>query len=501
MKKLLQLGIIVFGINVYSQNAGSLDTSFGNGGKVITSFFTGADIAKSVAIQNDGKIIVAGDCMNTQNKTDFGIIRYNINGSIDTTFGINGKALFDVSNGIPLNYNDYVSKVLLTASGKILITGQKNNALFAIIRLNSDGTLDTTYGVNGSTTFSLGGSSIANSAIMQTDGKVVIVGENSGSSSSDFAIARINADGTLDLDFSNDGKTTVNFGTYDNAKCVTIDNDGKILVGGSNGSTTACMVRLNSDGNIDNTFGTLGKVIFDLPSINGEVFGGINVQPDNKITISGEAGNDFLLVRYNQNGQIETTFGTNGFYKIDIDNNSEDNFNSMFIQQDGKIILSGETSTGGNYYFTLVRCNVDGTFDTSFSSDGKQLTSFGTNWSMANDVICQSDGKIIAVGNYGNYWEYDFAIARYLGTNNLNLNEFDKQNSLTIYPNPVKNNLQINLIDKNLANSKYQILDLNGRVITNENLSTETKVINVENLVNGLYLFKIKNISIKFIKE
>ena len=213
MKKLLQLGIIVFGINVYSQNAGSLDTSFGNGGKVITSFFTGADIAKSVAIQNDGKIIVAGDCMNTQNKTDFGIIRYNINGSIDTTFGINGKALFDVSNGIPLNYNDYVSKVLLTASGKILITGQKNNALFAIIRLNSDGTLDTTYGVNGSTTFSLGGSSIANSAIMQTDGKVVIVGENSGSSSSDFAIARINADGTLDLDFSNDGKTTVNFGT------------------------------------------------------------------------------------------------------------------------------------------------------------------------------------------------------------------------------------------------------------------------------------------------
>lgn len=109
----------------------------------------------------------------------------------------------------------------------------------------------------------------------------------------------------------------------------------------------------------------------------------------------------------------------------------------------------------------------------------------------------KTDNKIIAVGYTGN----DFAIARYIGTDNLSINEFNNQNFLNIYPNPAKNNLQINLTDKSLTNNKYQILDLNGRVILEGNFDTEINQINIENLSKGLYIFKIKNLYKKFIKE
>lgn len=496
MKKILQIGIIFFGINTYSQLAGSLDTSFGSGGKIITTFFTGADVAKSVAIQNDGKIIVAGNCENPQGDVDFGIIRYNVDGSIDDQFGNNGKVYYDITTTIATNLNDYPSKILLQANGKIVITGQTNNAQFALIRLNSNGTLDTTFGNNGKVIFFVGGNNVAYNAVMQNDEKIIMVGKGAGQNDSDFAIARINTDGSLDLDFSNDGKLNIDFGIYDEAHGIAIDSDGKIIVCGTKDSTTACMARLNPDGSLDNSFGVNGKAYFTAP---GAEFMSIKVQADYKIIVSGIIGNDFLLTRYNPNGTIDNSFGVNGYYTFDIDNMSDDDLNSMIIQNDGKIVLCGRIYTGGQYYFCIVRCNPDGTLDTSFSYDGKQLTSFGTSWSMANDIICQNDGKLVVVGNYGEYFNSDFAIARYLGINNLSTNDFENKSSLNIYPNPVKNILHVNVL--NLSANEYQILDLNGRIIFKGKITQEINNISTESLSKGMYILKVENLNTKFIKQ
>ena len=147
MKKLLQLGIIIIASNVYSQS-GTLDPSFGTGGKVITSINSGADKAYAVALQSDGKIIVAGMTTSATTGKDFACVRYNANGSLDTTFGTSGI----VTNDLQTGSDDVVYSVALQADGKIILAGYSDdgsNKNAAIIKLNSDGTLDTSFGTSG----------------------------------------------------------------------------------------------------------------------------------------------------------------------------------------------------------------------------------------------------------------------------------------------------------------------------------------------------------------
>jgi len=378
-----------------------------NGGKVTTDFGGYNDYGYSVTVQADGKILVAG-----YSNGEFAIVRYNSDGTLDSTFDSDGKVTTNFGG-----YYDDGRSVTVQADGKILVAGISYNGVvpeFAIVRYNSDGTLDSTFDSDGKVTTDFGSySDYGYSVTVQADGKILVAGTsdnyNGYDYNSDFAIVRYNSDGTLDSTFDSDGKVTTNFGGYsdDWVYSVTVQADGKILVAGySNGDFA--IVRYNSDGTLDSTFDSDGKVTTDVGSYD---YGySVTVQADGKILVVGYSYNDsvysydFAIVRYNSDGTLDSTFDSDGKVTTDF-GGSNDWGHSVTVQADGKILVAGYSGSD----FAIVRYNSDGTLDSTFDSDGKVTTDFGGYSDLGYSVTVQEDGKILVAGKSNG----DFAIVRY----------------------------------------------------------------------------------------
>ena len=333
---------------------GTLDTSFGNsGGKMITNSNNNGDHARSVAIQSDGKIVLAGAGDNTGND-DFALYRYNTDGSLDSSFGTGGKVFTAVGSG-----NDFAYSVAIQTDGKIVVAGYSNQD-FALVRYNTDGSLDTSFGTGGKVTTEVGsGTARAYSVAIQTDGKIVAAGYST-SGNQDFALVRYNTNGTLDSNFGTGGKVTTDIGSGDIAQSVAIQTDGKIVVAGysDNGSNADfALVRYNTDGTLDTNFGTGGKVITAIGSSTDAAYS-VAIQSDGKIVAAGFSDNgsnaDFALVRYNTDGTLDTTFDSDGKVITAIGSGT-DEARSVAIQSDGKIVAAGHSENGNYYDFALVR--------------------------------------------------------------------------------------------------------------------------------------------------
>ncbi|MDD2780799.1 cadherin-like domain-containing protein [Sulfuricurvum sp.] len=374
-----------------------------------------SDVAKSVTVQADGKILVAGYSGNGP-QYDFTLVRYNTDGSLDTTFSNNGMVKTDVGTSY-----DYGSSVTVQTDGKILVAGSSRNAAgnddFALVRYNSDGSLDTTFSGDGIVTTAIStGYDNANSITVQPDGKILLAG--SSGVNTDFALVRYNRDGSLDKTFSGDGIVTTAIGTgYDSALSVTVQTDGKILAAGySNNGTNNdfALIRYNSDGSLDTTFSGDGKVTTDFTA-NYDAGRSVTVQSDGKILVAGYNKNgsndDFALVRYNSDGSLDTTFNGDGKVTTAIGVGADGGY-SVTVQPDGKILVAGVSKNGSNDDFAMVRYNSDGSLDTTFSGDGKVTTAIGTGSDVGYSVAVQADGKILVVGSsYGS--NSDFAVVCY----------------------------------------------------------------------------------------
>ena len=410
--------------------AGDLDLTFGSGGKVTTNFFEGPDRGNDVAVQADGKLIVVGNASVNRNRMielDFAITRYNRDGSLDTTFGAGGKVTTDFPSTL-----DQANAVAIQSDGKIIIAGSQRVDIFtgddnfALLRYNPDGSLDPTFGSGGKVTteFSSGRPDAALDLAIQADGKIVAVGSSSNSSTADdFALMRFNRDGSLDPTFGSGGKVTTDFAGspfgFDVANSVAIQSDGKIIAGGMVQSGDFGLARYHTDGSLDSTFGTGGKVITEVSS-SGDAISALAIQSNGKIVAAGYALSivvyDFALARYNTDGSLDTTFGAGG--KVITDFSGGNDFAlDVAIQFNGKIIAVGEASTDASTDFGLVRYNTDGSLDSTFGSGGKVTTDFpGSRGDSARAVAIQSDGRIIAVGDRSSpTTSNDFALARYLG--------------------------------------------------------------------------------------
>ena len=291
--------------------------------------------------------------------------------------------------------NDYALHMTVQRDGKILVAGVSDNNS-ALARYNTNGSLDTTFSGDGKVTTVFNGNDLLLGVTIQSDGKIIEVGTNN----CNFAIARLNIDGTLDTSFGTDGKVTTNLGGSGNATASSagIQADGKILVAGfltdARDNGDFALVRYTSNGSLDTGFGTGGKVITDIG--HDDYAFDVKVLSDGKILVPGVTwlGNrtaDFVLARYNANGSLDTSFGIGGHVITDI--NSRDQASGMMIQSDGKIILFGES----NGDFALVRYNIEGSLDTGFSGDGKVTTDLGS-YDFAFGGTIQSDGKILVVG-------------------------------------------------------------------------------------------------------
>ncbi|MFB8794739.1 MAG: Ig-like domain-containing protein [Microcoleus sp.] len=397
--------------------AGDLDTSFNSTGKVITPIGSGNDEGRGIAIDSSGKIVVAGYADNGGN-FDFALTRYNTDGTLDTSFGTGGKVTTAIGPG-----NDQVNAMRIDSSGKIVVAGYAHNGSnndFALARYNTDGTLDTTFDTDGKVTTAIGSSDeFGNAMTIDSSGKILVSGFTNNSGNFDFALARYNTDGSLDTTFDTDGKVTTAIGSFNEfGNAITIDSSGKILVAGPthNGSNFDFgLARYNTNGSLDITFDTDGKLTTAIGPGNdeGDI---ITTDSSGKIVVAGYANNgsndDFALARYNSDGSLDSTFDTDGKVTTAI-GSSNDRGRALTIDSSGKIMVAGYANNGSNDDFGLARYNSDGSLDTTFDTDGKVTTAIGSSNDIISAISLDSSGKIVVAGFANNGSNNDFALARY----------------------------------------------------------------------------------------
>jgi uncharacterized delta-60 repeat protein len=226
------------------------------------------------------------------------------------------------------------------------------------------GILDSAFGTGGKVTTDFGGPyDWANALVVQPDGKLVAA----GASGDNFALARYNANGTLDSAFGAGGKVTTDFGGFDEANALVVQPDGKLVAAGASsaaGTYDFALVRYNANGSLDSTFGAGGRVITDFFSRPDDVATALVVQPDGKLVAAGyslaDAGYDFALARYNPNGTLDSAFGAGGQAITDF-GGPDDAATALVLQSDGKLVAAGYTQAAGGYDFALARYQGDGT--------------------------------------------------------------------------------------------------------------------------------------------
>lgn len=331
-------------------------------------------------------------------------------GTLDTSFGTGGRAF-----ATPPGLNQSLSKTVVQRDGKVIMAGRATNCCgydFSVTRFNNDGSLDNTFGREGIviTEFTPGAWDIITTVAVQPDGKIIA----GGYSSNRFALARYHIDGSLDSSFNGNGKLTGRFNTSSEIYAVCVLSDGKILAGGasdmSGSSYDFTLARYLSDGSPDLTFDADGIVTTSL-STGSDIIYSLAIQADGKIVAAGTsgngAGNDFAIVRYNDNGSADSTFNSNG--KCIIDFGGNDNAYSAAIQPDGKIVAAGSS----DYTMAVARVLSNGRPDNTFNLSGKVITTMGTSFDQLYSVLVQSNGKIMAGGVSFNGLNKDFAVLRF----------------------------------------------------------------------------------------
>ena len=394
---------------------GSLDTGFGSGGKVTTNFSYN-DVALAVAVQADGKILAGGYSHVWSGSAwtyDFSLARYHSSGTLDTSFDSDGKVTTAVG---PLD--DYVRKLVVQPDGKILAAGYdystSSTSDIALVRYNSNGSRDPSFGSSGKVTTNLGALDYAMSAALQTDGKIVLGGYSNVSGATHFCVLRYNPGGTLDGSFDGDGWLTTALGAYDYAFAVAVQADGRIVAAGYGvalpTSYDLALTRYTSNGSLDPTFDGDGIVLASVFPYGYNLARAVAVQPDGKIVASGYAyqgggSNDVAVYRYTSDGSLDSTFAGTGKARAGICGTAY----GLVLQPDGKIVTAGS----GNSDSALTRFNSNGSVDTAFGSGGLAAVSFTTNSESFYNVARLPDGRFVAAGYMYNGTDYDFTLARF----------------------------------------------------------------------------------------
>ena len=448
------------------------DPTFGRDGKVFTNFFFdqglgSSDAAKAVAVQPDGKIVVAG-----YSSDAFALARYNANGSLDQSFGSGGKVRHDFT----AQYVEYATAVAIQPDGKIVVAGTliQTGYDFGLLRYNSNGSPDD-GSVNDSTpgdSFGHAGQVITNfqsasydfgmAMVLQPDGKIIVAGGvnldlSNNSLGYQFALARYNSNGVLDQSFGTGGKVVKRIkdscSSYANA--VALQTDGKIVAGGNtlcpDNNDDFALARYNTNGSPDDglahdstpadSFGTEGKVTTDFYFGHDEA-SGIVIQPDGKIVLAGtvqildgSSDLDFGMARYNTDGSVDESFG--GGWVVTDFLGDDDIAHGLAVQSNGKLVVAGSASRSPwRLDFALARYTSEGFLDNTFGDDGLVITNI-LFYDEASAVAIQPDGKIVAAGrtlsNYAAH-SYEIALVRYLADGTI---PEPKLSSLTLTSNKI----------------------------------------------------------------
>ncbi|MGW8761625.1 calcium-binding protein [Streptomyces sp. NPDC055815] len=321
-------------------------------------------------------------------------------GDLDPTFGTGGRVTTPIT-GYAEGHD-----IARQGDGKLVVVGA-SEAGFALARYTTDGHLDSTFGVGGTTTSAFeGGAASANAvAIQPSDGKIVVVGTTEviaeeGGGCCFFSVARYHTDGTLDTDFGNGGLVRIDeFGGSADGADIAVQPDGRIIAAGKPGGSGFALVRLDAGGNLDPSLGGDGTVVAGFTPTSPQDAGGIArsmaLQPDGKIVAVGYVGStafDIGVARYNGNGTLDTAFSGDGMVTADF--GSTEFGEAVAVQPDGKILAAGSGGAG----FALLRYNSDGTPDTGFGTAGRTSVNAPGDGGIAYAMALQQNGKIVLAG-------------------------------------------------------------------------------------------------------
>lgn len=530
------------------------DASFGSNGKVTTAVANGYNLANAVALQPDGKIVVAGYSYENPNvKTEVSVVRYTSNGNLDTSFSNDGMLTSPVESS-----NDDLSIVLVQPDDKLIAVGTKKNyatngELFSDIILskyNANGSLEPSFGNEGKVTSSFGQNlNRIIGAIVQPDGSIVLANSYTTflDSTQHSELIKYHNNGNIDTNFGSNGKLSTNplVGLISQA-------DGKIIfleVTTNNQNNTVFTVKryhnngtadasFNTDGGLDlienlnvlsNTIGKNiaiqndGKIVLCFTAPNQNNISGIKVirlnadgsidssfstpaaddftyadavfiKPDNKIVVTGSDFTYFKTFQYHPDGSIDTAYGTNGILSSTLDTNYR-TIKDVFFQPDGKFIvaLSKYADPLENYDFVTRRFNTDGTNDYDFglNSEGQITTAFYNTYDEIASIVLQSDNKIILAGTTRGLVNRDFAMTR-ITNNILSINDLNYNlRNIILYPNPTFSYLNI-AFPKNIdaTINTLKINDIVGKEVYKLNQNNTN--IDVSALSKGVYIITLQ---------
>ena len=339
---------------------GSLDASFDFDG-IVTTDFGASEVPMAIAIQPDWKIVVVGysEIGPFNGGAKIAVARYNTDGSLDSSFSADGKAVTDLNSS-----HELATSVAVQTDGKIVLTGYKNVGIndndIVLLRYNSDGSLDPTFDGDGmvSTEVGTGSDEFASSIAIQPDGKILIGGRAYNGSDTDLALLRFDSAGNLDPGFDVDGKVITDFGVgSERGGFVALQPDGKIVLGGYS-EDRFLVARYSNTGALDPSFDLDGKTSTAYPGmLNSPTASDLVLQSNGKIVIAGYSNSDydFAVARFHPNGLIDSTFDSDGLVITDFDMNRDDIANSVSIQADGKIVVAGYRYNGSNYDIAIAR--------------------------------------------------------------------------------------------------------------------------------------------------
>ena len=380
---------------------------------VTTLIGTSDDVGRKVLVQADGKIVVVGYSVGSTTGLDFAVVRYNLDGTLDTTFGSNGRVTTDLGSVDESGWS-----AALQDDGKIVVVGRKFNGIaddMVVIRYNTNGSLDTSFGSGGSTIYDGGIPEQALGVAIRSDGQIIVVGSSLYLGDTDIFSVRFNSNGNIVDNASFDY-----FGLDDVGNSVAVQSDGKYLVAGyatfTDGFKYISLIRYGVDGLLDTTFGDAGSVITAV-GVSDDVARSVLVQPNGKIIVAGYTvdavtGHNFLVMRYNADGTLDSTFGLSGVTSTDLGSLEEGAWGAA-LQTDGKIIVVGSRFNGLNDDLVLIRHNSNGSIDTTFGNAGSVVTPTGSGVGFGWSVALQPDGRIVVTGASSNGLNQDIITLRF----------------------------------------------------------------------------------------
>ena len=474
-----------------------LDPTFGNNGIVDTDINENNDVARSVILQPDGKIVVGGYTSNGI-KDLFCLVRYLPDGSLDMGFGSNGKVLSAFTS------TSVGSVLALQEDGKILLSGHAwsgSENQFAMMRYLSNGSPDSTFGVHGQVQagFTMK-NAISRAMTIQPDGKIILAG-NTYSETSDFdnfSLIRFLTDGSIDNNFGSSGKVEIGIGefTRDWINSIALEPSGKIIAAGYSQDQFA-LVRLHIDGSLDASFGNSGIVTTSFGGATNSLINDVVVQADGKIVAAGrviDGTGQHGMARYESDGSLDPTFATNGKFSSFLGEDKAGGA-SILVQSDGKLLVGGSFLKDSIFQYYVVRHQTDGEIDESFGNEGLIYTKVDEDFSHLEAIEVQSDGGLIATGYSGSF-PYNFTTVRY---NALFLGNEDFQirnNEVLIYPNPANEEINIKYELSKAGSTKISLFSVDGRLIESvlnkqENSGKQHKKVNVTKLPAGVYFIEL----------